>query len=76
MQLENANTTKNFFQSHLTDVIIIFFNVYLFLREREHMSWGEAERERDRKSQVGSKLRTVSTKPNNGLEPVNCEIMT
>ena len=42
------------------------------------MSWGGAERERevDTESEVGSGLRVVSTEPDMGLEPTNCEIMT
>ena len=35
-----------------------------------------AEREGDAESEAGSRLRDVSTEPNAGLEPMNCEIMT
>ena len=40
---------------------MIFFNVYLFLREREResMSWEGAETEGDRGPKVGSVLRAV-----------------
>ena len=55
-------------------------NVYLFLREtereRQSVSGGGAEQEGDTESKAGSRLRTVSTEPNAGLEPMNCEIMT
>ena len=40
------------------------------------MSEGEADRERDTASKAGSRLQAVSTEPNAGLEPMNCEIMT
>ena len=53
----------------------IFFNVYLFLREGQSTSGGGAEREGDRESKAGSRLWAVSTEPNTGLEPINCEIM-
>ena len=55
-----------------------FFNVYLFLRERQRQSAsrGGAEREGDTKSKAGSRLRAVSPEPDAGLELVNCEIMT
>ena len=52
------------------------FNVCVFLRERESVSKGGAEREGDAESQVGSRLRAVSTEPDTGLEPTNLEIMT
>ena len=34
------------------------------------------EREGDTESEAGSGLRAVSTEPDVGLEPMNCEIMT
>ena len=37
---------------------------------------GGAERERDTESKGGSRLPTVSTEPDGGLELTNCEIMT
>ena len=40
------------------------------------MSRGGAEREGDTESEAGSRLRTVSTEPDMGLEPTNREIMT
>ena len=40
------------------------------------MSAGGAEREGDTESEVGSRLRAVSTEPDVGLELVNREIMT
>ena len=50
--------------------------VYLFLRERQSVSRGGAEREGDTESEAGSKLRAVGTEPDAGLELTNCEIMT
>ena len=41
-----------------------FFNIYLFLRER------------DKESQAGSRLRAISTEPDVRLEPTNHKIMT
>ena len=50
---------------------IKFFNVYLFLRQRQSMSGGGAEREGDTDSEAGSRLRAVSTEPDAGLELIN-----
>ena len=54
----------------------LFFNVYLFLRERQSVSWGGAEREGDTESEAGSRIQAVSTEPDVGLELSNCEIIT
>ena len=40
------------------------------------MSKGGAEREGDTEFKAGSRLWAVSTEPNAGLEPTDCEIMT
>ena len=40
------------------------------------MSGGGAERGGDTQSDAGSRLPAVSTEPDAGLEPTNCEIMT
>ena len=53
-----------------------FFNVYLFLRETQSVSGGEAERKGDTESEAGSRLRAVSTEPDAELELTNREIMT
>ena len=45
-------------------------------RERASMSGGGAEREGDTESEVGSRLRAVSTEPDVGLELMNHKIMT
>ena len=41
-----------------TSVVVVVFNVYLFLteRERQSTSWGGAEREGDKESEAGSRL--------------------
>ena len=56
--------------------LLIFFNVYLFLRQRQSVNRGGAEREGDTESETGSRLWAVSTEPDAGLEPTNCEIVT
>ena len=58
-----------------------FFYVYLFLREGERETECELGRGRERgrqnlKQAPGSQLPAVSTEPEVGLEPMNCEIMT
>ena len=64
----------------LSYFFIKIFYVYIFLREREctraHTSGGGAEREGDTESEAGSRLRAISTEPDAGLQPMNCEIMT
>ena len=47
-------------------------------RERQSVSSGEGQRERegDPESEAGSRLPAVSTEPDAGLEPTNRRIMT
>ena len=54
-----------------------FLNIYLILRDRERQSVSgeQAEREGDTESEAGSRLRAVSTEPNEGPKPANREIM-
>ena len=40
------------------------------------MNGGGSEREEDTESEAGSRLRVVSTEPDVGLKPTDCEIMT
>ena len=40
------------------------------------MSGKGAEREEDTEFEAGSRLWAVTTEPDTGLEPMNCEIMT
>ena len=58
--------------------IVVVFNVYVFLRQRERdrMRVGEGQREGDPGSEAGSRLRAVSTDSDAGLAPTNREIMT
>ena len=55
-----------------------FFSMFiLFLRERGRALAGEgAERGGDTEYEAGFRLRAVSTQPEAGLKPTNCEIMT
>ena len=55
----------------MLDFFNLIFNVYLFLRERQSVSRGWAEREGDTESEAGSRL----TESDIGLEPTNREIM-
>ena len=71
-----ASTTPALREAGIFFFFFNFFNVYLFLREREHTSRGGAEREGDTESEAGSRLRAVSTEPDAGLKPTNREIMT
>ena len=57
-------------------VVVVFFNVYSFLRDRESASGGGAEREGDTESEAGSALPAVSPEPDAGLELTNREIVT
>ena len=57
-------------------LLFYFFNLYLFLREREHVSRGGAEREGDTEFEAGSRLGAISTEPDAGLELMDREIMT
>ena len=50
--------------------------MFIFERERKNTSREGAEREGDREFKAGPRLLAVSTEPNLGLEPTNCEIMT
>ena len=47
-----------------------------FETEREIGGGAEREREGDTECEAGSRLRAVSTEPDAGLKPMNCEIMT
>ena len=59
-------------------LFLLFFNVYLFLREKERqsMSTGGADREGDLEIEAGFSLQATSTDPNVGLELTNHEIVT
>ena len=59
-------------------MFLIFFNLFIFERERERERErvGERQREGDMKSNAGSRLQAVGTEPDVGLQPTNSEIMT
>ena len=64
------NTPKYLFRIYFN-----FLNIYFW--ERDSVSSGGSEREkRDTESEADSRLWAVNTKPNLGLKPTNCEIMT
>ena len=52
--------------------------MFMILRGRERQSTSKegAERKGDTESEAGSRLSAVSTGPNVGLKPTNCEIVT
>ena len=53
--------------------------IYLFLREREKERESARKQGRGRergRERIPSRLHTISTKPNVGLEPTNCDIVT
>ena len=54
-----------------------FFLMFIYFWDRDRVwAGGGAEREGDTKSKAGSRLWTVSTEPNAGLELTNCKIKT
>ena len=50
--------------------------LFIFETERDRAWVGKGQREGDTESEAGSRLWAVSTEPDTGLEPMNCEIMT
>ena len=57
--------------------LFFFLIVCLFIERETGSKQGRGrEREGDTESEAGSRLRAVSTEPDMGLEPTNCEIMT
>ena len=57
-------------------ILFFFFNVYLFLGQRETEHERGAEREGDTESETGSRLRVISPEPDAGLELTDREIVT
>ena len=57
-------------------LFLLFFLTFFFLRERDSVSRGGAEREGNTESETESRLSAVSTEPYAEPEPMNCEIMT
>ena len=58
--------------------LFFFFNFFkcLFIFKRERVWAGEGQREGATESEVGFRLSAVSTEPDVGFKPTNCEIMT
>ena len=58
--------------------LISFFNVYLFFweRERQSTSRGGAEREKEGRHRIRSRLQALSTEPDVGFELMNHEFVT
>ena len=52
-----------------------FFQFIYFEREKEGDQGWDKERKTER-YRIPSRLHTVSSEPDEGLEPTNCEIMT
>ena len=67
-------TVATFIQGYPLKIFLMF--IYFRERERAQARAGRAEREGDTESEAGSRLRALSTEPDAGLEPMNCEIMT
>ena len=63
--------------SHTLFFFKFFFNVFIYFweRQRQNASGLGSEREGDTESEGGSRLRAVSTEPEEGFELMNCEIM-
>ena len=62
-------------------VCIVNFFLHLFIFEKQSETkreWGEGQREKETQKlkQAPGSEQVVSTKPDMGLEPTNCEIMT
>ena len=72
----NLENCKSFYHYAGTGTYFFFFNVYLFLRERQSVSRGGEEREGGTELEAGSGLRAVSTEPDVGLQLMNREIIT
>ena len=70
---------KNLVKSMFWEINILFknfFNVYSFLRDKDSVNGGGAEREGDPESKAGSEFCAVSTDPNVGPKPTSGEIIT
>ena len=60
--------------------LLLVLSLFIFESERTRVRTQtlaeEGQREGDPESEAGSRLQAVSTEPDVGLEPMNCEIMT
>ena len=57
-------------------IFLMFIYFWETERERARVGKGQREREGDTESEAGSSLWAVSTEPDAGLEPTECEILT
>ena len=48
----------------------------MFETEGDRTRVGKGHRERETESEAGTRLQAVSTEPDAGLEPINCEMVT
>ena len=71
--LKNVSLHKDL--AYITECTVFKF-FFMVIFERENMSRGEAKREGDTECEAGTRLCTVSTEPNAGLELPNHQIMT
>ena len=55
---------------------VFFFLMFISKRDRDRDRAGDGQREGDTESKAGSRIWAVSTEPEVGLKPTNCEIMT
>ena len=74
LSLSKVNIKK--FLKNVYLLLKFFFNVYLFLRERQRGRGEGPEREGDKESEAGSRLHAVSTETSAGLKLTNHEIVT
>ena len=73
---QSPNPRKQVYLAQKSFVIqLFFFNVYLFLRQRESMSGGGAEREGDTESEAAPGSELSAQSPTRGLN-LNREIVT
>ena len=61
----------------LRQLSIYFLCLFIFEREADRTGVGEGQREKETESKAGSGFhQAVSTEPDAGLEPTNCEMVT
>ena len=74
-----TNKQKQLLKSQLynyIDSFLLFFLMFIIFEKETESKQGRAEREGDRESEAGFRLRAVSTEPDGGLKLTNREIMT
>ena len=71
----NTNTSMTRTSLNMKTKWLFFFKFVYFERDSTWVERGQRDRGRERE-RIPSRLCTVSTKPDMGLKPMNCEIMT